>query len=674
MAGLKKKKKEKTGSPNIVLVVFLVLFILSNITVGVLLYYALEEKETARKQKVDADKVAKSDKDAMTYYRMLYRDLRKALGDNLLEAEMNELKLDRETFAKGGFDKAATDKDGALKIRKELNDALTETPEGYLRSYPQLLKEAKDERDKLQGTAAQEVAKHEQTKQLLAMVSKKQDDVYSGALDRIKTNNDVLLKTAQKKSQEFLDLTDNLAKLKEELTTKKDELAKLMEDHENALRIRDKELATLRAGLKELNELGGKAGGAGGGGEMVRADVVPLIMNSALGKPLWDHPVGKITRVDLAVRQVVIELYHLGARPELTFTLFGANAQGRAEGRMKGTIEIVKVLDTKSALARITSLFDGEGTEVPLGVQAQGRILRETDSPLREGDLLFNPFWGSHVAIAGLVSMDDTVSSNPADQHRAVMNMVSLLERQGMTVDAYVDLTDGQIRGKITSKTRYLIVGDAIQVKSLLPSLDGDWKGQNIDLNFTGNTYRGEIRIAGADDKVLVNRLNGVIQENGGKRFLPWGNNEAVEIILEDNGKMLLENKALMVRIELARAGAAKDIPLKKEMKEDPPEEKKEGEPAKMNADEKEAPRGRNALILDGMKRLRDDATGKGLVQISAENFLNMVGYRRAMSANIAAKSNFQPFLPYAGALVPAAVQAPREAPPPPMEMEKKDN
>ncbi len=79
---------------------------------------------------------------------------------------------------------------------------------------------------------------------------------------------------------------------------------------------------------------------------------------------------------------------------------------------------------------------------------------------MKEGDLLFNLFWGTRVAIAGYVSITGEKVDNPAQQFRQMDDFMALCRRNGMVVDAYVDMRDGQIKGNINSRTRYLIRGD----------------------------------------------------------------------------------------------------------------------------------------------------------------------------------------------------------------------
>jgi hypothetical protein len=159
-------------------------------------------------------------------------------------------------------------------------------------------------------------------------------------------------------------------------------------------------------------------------------------------------------------RQVVINLGSAsGVQPETTFTIFGAGPYGGAEKHLKGTVEVSRVIDANTALARITSLYDAEGHEIVLNDQGTQRIQRESESALREGDLLFNMFWGQPVALAGPVNLGGQVNNSPAEQMRRLQEFAYYLDRLGMPVDAYLDLADGTIKGKIGWNTRYLILG-----------------------------------------------------------------------------------------------------------------------------------------------------------------------------------------------------------------------
>jgi len=585
MAGLKKKKREKSGSPNVVLVVFLVLFVITSITLGVFLYLALDEAGVARQSmKKVADK-EQGDKNVIVYYKMLFRDLRAALGDKLDQNEAKELAIDRGSFDGGTFDKNITDKAVSGKVLADLGGKLNRTETGYEKNYPDLLDAERKKYAEIDGNWKTEQAAHAKTKETIKDLKAKQDTNHQAIMTSITAGNAATLAAAQKKSDDFVKLTKDQKKLNEDIKAESDKNLAMQK-----LKLMGFEIKKLRDELAQ----GGKAVGPGGAAVAAGGASFPLILDISPGKPLWDQPVGKVTRVDLDLRQVVINLGSAhGVQPELTFNVFGANNAGRAEKGMKGSLEVIKVIDTNSSLARITSLYDADGYEIQLNAQTRGRLLRETEAPMKEGDLLFNLFWGTRVAISGYVNITGEASETPSEQFRQMDDFLYLLRRSGVTVDAYVDLRDGQIKGNITSKTRYLIYGDTMRVAGEKPE-----------------------------------------------------------------AKMPEDDKE-------------KEKEKDKDKDKDKDKEPVGKEPVKnglANAD-------RNEQINRSSLLLRNDAKTVGLLMISAENFANVAGYRKARNANTPSYSDFRPALPYAGSIdagvrdVPARQEEKKEPPPP----EKKD-
>ncbi len=468
MAGLKKKKKEKSGSPNVILVVFLVLFVLTSIGLGVWGYYGYAGQEVLRKQRRDADIATKSEKNAKVYFQMLWRDLRQAIGQKLDGDDLQQLELDRDEFLKdkGAFSEEKT-RDAARAFMAEVHDnlGLPKDAKSYDKNFMEELKAARAKITEIQGATAVEIAKHEKTKEMVAALKKDQDLAYQTIKDKInKENNDIFVEV-QKQSEAFKKLAENNAKLNKDIADQAEENNKKIAEYEQAVRAKDRLITILVAEKKENVALGGAGpGGApagpGGGNNMTRGELFPLLLDISTRKPLWDLPVGKIVRVDLDLRQVTINLGSVhGAKPELTFNVFGPGPTGRAEKQMKGTIEIIKVGENSSQ-CRITSLYDSEGIEILMNLKSRGQILRETEAPMKDGDLLFNLFWGTRVAVAGYVSITGEKTENPAEQYRQLIDFVGLCKRNGMIVDAYVDVRNGEIKGKINAKTRYLIRGD----------------------------------------------------------------------------------------------------------------------------------------------------------------------------------------------------------------------
>lgn len=156
-----------------------------------------------------------------------------------------------------------------------------------------------------------------------------------------------------------------------------------------------------------------------------------------------DSPKGAILRVDRAARMVYINLGSADyIKPQVTFSVWGVGTSGRtATGREpKGRVEVVTVLEPHLSVARIVSTTN------------------ELKDPILTGDLLFNPSWNSsqreHIALAGIFDLD-------GDGRDDTLELVRNLERQGIIVDAWMDLRDRTLKGPgITERTSYLVLGD----------------------------------------------------------------------------------------------------------------------------------------------------------------------------------------------------------------------
>jgi hypothetical protein len=473
MAGLKKKKKDKSGSPNVILVVFLVLFVLTSIGLGVWGYYGYAEQKTLRDERSRQKAAADSAKNTADYYSMLWRELRNAIAGEKLDAdEKTALETDQAKFQAGdtGAFKNEKYRDLAKQFKEDVNKSLglPEANKAYDKNnFMDDLKAAQAKIKEMEGKTNAEIAKHEETKKLLAALTKEQEKAYASIKEKISKDSLAQRAKIEEKSDEFKKLAEAVLALNAKIAADGEENSKKLEEYEKVVKVKDRLIKEMVM-EKRANE--GLAIGPGGApvgpATGSRGELFPLLLDISPGKPLWDQPVGKVIRVDLDLRQAVINVGEAhGAKPELTFNVFGANSAGRAEKQMKGTIEIIKVLDTNSSLCRITSLYDADGVEILMNLQTRGRILRETEAPMKEGDLLFNLFWGTRVAIAGYVSITGERVDNPAQQFRQMDDFMALCRRNGMVVDAYVDMRDGQIKGKINAKTRYLIRGDDLAVK-----------------------------------------------------------------------------------------------------------------------------------------------------------------------------------------------------------------
>src|SRR6516225_1095431 len=127
MAGLKKQKKEKSTSPNVVLVIFLVFFFLLSIGLGIWGYYGYAGQEDLRRAKQNEFTAKNAEKLGKRFYAMQYRYLRTALGDSLDEKESGQLNEDLDEFYKdnnGGPFKDEADKEAARKLVADLKKSM----------------------------------------------------------------------------------------------------------------------------------------------------------------------------------------------------------------------------------------------------------------------------------------------------------------------------------------------------------------------------------------------------------------------------------------------------------------------------------------------------------------------------------------------------------------------
>jgi hypothetical protein len=179
----------------------------------------------------------------------------------------------------------------------------------------------------------------------------------------------------------------------------------------------------------------------------------------------FDKPKGRITRLDSAGTLAFINLGSAdNVKPGLTFSIAGAGGNGGANRQRKGSLEVTSVFGPRQSQARITDVTDA------------GR------DPIMTGDLLFNPAWSptlrQHVALAGLIDLT-------GDGRDQMPEFIRNLERQGVVVDAYLDLKDLALKGKgISLETDYLVIGEMPQFDEVSGfSADDKRVGRKIDVN-----------------------------------------------------------------------------------------------------------------------------------------------------------------------------------------------
>ncbi len=147
-------------------------------------------------------------------------------------------------------------------------------------------------------------------------------------------------------------------------------------------------------------------------------------------------PDGKIVKVDQRNRLVWINRGTAdGLRRQASFSVFDADDSNPIEGKLKGKIEIVRMINDHMAEARI--------------------VEDDLAHPMMFGDPIFSPIWEpgrpEHFALAGLIDLDGDGSS---DLQR-VRDMIAI---NGGVVDAEVDAS-GKRTGQMSIETKYLVLG-----------------------------------------------------------------------------------------------------------------------------------------------------------------------------------------------------------------------
>jgi hypothetical protein len=458
------RSRPDSSSPNKVLVVFLVIFILTTLGLGGWVYSIFGERRKGEEQarKFDADaKLAKQDLD---WWQLQTYELRAMVGDPAFQDdktdEYKRWKELRDQFVEQAADvkikddsKWKTEKDGEA-VKKWIETATRELKWNdkkatYGTNYRDEIGKLRDDLKKAGTDAFAMRTQKNAAQEDLRMLDSKYAKMRSDNMDAVKTGNTAALKAAQERSETMqAEIAAN--------TKLRTEVEQLKKKYADDTRI-------LNAMIKERDEKLASGGGAAPveKGPSLDRSVTPhaLFLDISKGKPLWDRPRGKIVRLDSSGRKVVLDKgAEDGVTVGLGFNVFAPSWDGRAEGVFKGTVEVVRV-EPRSSLARVTSLYDAQGNEISLGDPSPSKLLREGGNALKEGDLLFNLTWGSHVAVAGIVDWSGQGVQSPAAQQEELEEFLRVLRSQGVVVDAHIDLRDGQLRGQLTPRTSYLVVG-----------------------------------------------------------------------------------------------------------------------------------------------------------------------------------------------------------------------
>jgi len=505
MAGLRKPVRRKDAmKPSTPLILFLVFFIILSLGLGIWGYYGYRGQEDLRSKAKDAKAAGNAGLLSAEYWQMVAYEARKATGDPALSADEDQTrKTLYEEFIKadGKFSQQPTkpvmekwlkenrDRVGSSNFREKLaeTEKNLKAAQAALNTTQTDLKAARDDFSKLDKAQKANFEKH---KAAIAAGNKEALEAAKASTEEREKAFKTIVELQEKLAKESVDYTDKIGKL------------------ERLVRKREEELKTKVQQAFELRD-------ANPGG--LSANQHSLLLDISKGKALWDTALGKITQIDLRNGQVYINLgSDSRIKPEVTFNVFGANSSNLPEGKLKATIEVTRVIDRSSSVARITSLYDADGREIALNESPRGRLEREASNALKEGDLLYNLLWGTRVAIAGTVSYSDFLAKSPAEEMRQLDNFMFQLGRMGIAVDSYIDLNDGSIKGAIVPRTRFLIVASGYSVPKAKEGEDKD--KVVLDRGAVVNQSMAAMRQVAIDNGLFIISLDNFLAVTGQRR------------------------------------------------------------------------------------------------------------------------------------------------------------
>lgn len=404
------------------LVITLVFFILATIGLGVSTYFGFDgqEKKDQEVKKAKADtELFKKERD---WYKFQAGMFRVYAGQAQTLADAESLGTTKNQFDQGTL-KGGKDDEEVRKVLKDLDKRFGWNGNKPKQTYQDEIDKWKTDYetlDKRTQNVQKEVADAKDKQQ-------KAKDELEAAQKDFGTQLAALNKTAANDKNDFektlKDLRESIASLTADNTKKL-----LAAEQQNKalgaqIKKKDDEIKQIALRLKDRDEKISEL-------QVLKAEAPPSMRTD------W-----QIVSMD---RRGTNPYINLGSadkvKPQLTFTIHGVGLDGRPNPQPKGTLEVVNVVRDHLSQTRITSVKDANR------------------DPILKGDILYNPSWNptvkKHVALAG--TMDLT-----GDGRDSLREFMRNLERQNIVVDAYLDPKDGSIKGAITLRTDYLILGES---------------------------------------------------------------------------------------------------------------------------------------------------------------------------------------------------------------------
>jgi hypothetical protein len=445
---------KKRGSTNVGLITTLIFFVLATVILGVTTYTGYNGQEKLEQEKKKADTEAASMKENRNWYQDQARIYRIYMGHDPKEVDRKVLADKKSDIEKGKLQGKPSDGEEVVSLMKTLHSEMPWGADGQPRlTYKSRL-------ENLRATADAKTKESEQLKKdkegLDGQLKEKEADLVK-AREEFNDKLNALKKQADEERETFKKELDTL---RVQLDTMSKDKGREQEEKVKAQRERDAadaglkkaqaEVLVLKREKKDLtdnrDDLKAKLSLAfektGVDRKEVEAEAIDAKAMAALKswRKNW-----RIVGIDRRGSQAYINLGSADrVVPQLTFSVHAAGMDGRLAPTAKASLEVVQVVGPHLSRARLTS------------------VKSASSDPVVKGDRLFNPTWDptlkKRVAVAGVIDMN-------GDSRDSTEDFLRMLRRQGIVVDAYIDLKDGSLKGKgLTAQTDYLILGDAVDV------------------------------------------------------------------------------------------------------------------------------------------------------------------------------------------------------------------
>lgn len=405
------------------LVVFLVLFVLISIGLGVTTYLGYKDIADAERKAEDAKKEKTAWENDANWYKYVADTYRMYIGAPPPAGD--DVAAMRTEYGSGAKarEKAKADEHKKLLDTLDTNlkwDQAVKKPADTYQDEIEKLKKELTAKEDARKKAEERAVEMEATAETRKREKEEAEKNYKTELAKVKSLSDASVKA---KDDAINDLTEKLNAATE---ASKKGLTPLLDENAK-LRTENKDLtAKLQSAVKTITERGYEAERKQSAEEIDVTKINPANLAT-------------VVRISGSGEMPYISLGSAdNLKPQVTFSIYGKGVDGKPLKEPKGKLEVVRIVDAHLAQARVTEMRD------------------ERRDPVVSGDFLFNPAWNpnlkQHVAIVGRIDLT-------GEGHDNTQEFIRTLKRQNVEVDAWMDMKTLKMNGDITRQTDMLILG-----------------------------------------------------------------------------------------------------------------------------------------------------------------------------------------------------------------------